>query len=54
MKVILTFFGTGDVMLLKIPTRNILVLGSVQAAVDLLEKRSEIYSDRPYNVMNEL
>ena len=48
------FFGTGDVMLLKIPTRNILVLSSVQAAVDLLEKRSEIYSSRPHIRMHNL
>lgn len=41
-------FEPGDVMLLKIPTQRILVLSSVQAAVDLLEKRSDIYSSRPY------
>ena len=45
---------TGDVMWLDIPTRPILVLGSAEAVTDLLEKRSDIYSDRPQNIMNEL
>jgi hypothetical protein len=31
--------------------RSIVVLNSVEAAVDLLEKRSSIYSDRPRFVM---
>ncbi|KAL4255104.1 cytochrome P450 family protein [Pleurotus pulmonarius] len=37
----------GDVMHLKILGRNMIVLNSVQAATDLLEKRSALYSDRP-------
>ena len=41
-------------MWLDIPTRPILVLGSAEAVTDLLEKRSDIYSDRPQNIMNEL
>ena len=44
----------GDVIYLRIPKQEFVILGSALAVTDLLEKRSEIYSDRPYNVMNEL
>ncbi|KAK7676908.1 hypothetical protein QCA50_020164 [Cerrena zonata] len=44
----------GDVLYLNIPTQPVLVLNSAQAVLDLLEKRSEIYSDRPPVVMDEL
>ncbi|KAJ7058076.1 cytochrome P450 [Mycena amicta] len=37
----------GDVMYLKIPRQSLLILDSIQAATDLLDKRSAIYSDRP-------
>lgn len=37
----------GDVIHLKVLGRDIIVLNSVQAATDLLEKRSGLYSDRP-------
>lgn len=37
----------GDVIHLKVLGRSIIVLNSVQAATDLLEKRSAQYSDRP-------
>ncbi|KAF7309103.1 Cytochrome P450 [Mycena kentingensis (nom. inval.)] len=37
----------GDVMHFSLPGTNLIVLGSHQAAVDLLEKRSANYSDRP-------
>ncbi|KAI0093006.1 cytochrome P450 [Irpex rosettiformis] len=36
----------GDVFSLRVPGKTIIVLGSEQAAVDLLEKRSAIYSSR--------
>lgn len=38
---------SGDVMHLKVLGRNMIVLNSVEAATDLLEKRSAQYSDRP-------
>jgi hypothetical protein len=41
----------GDVIFFKALGRSIVVLNSVQAAVDLLDKRSAIYSDRPRFVM---
>ena len=44
----------GDVILLKTPTQSIVVLDSVKAAIDLLEKRSAIYSSRPQIRMHEL
>ncbi|KAK7687261.1 hypothetical protein QCA50_009766 [Cerrena zonata] len=44
----------GDVLLLRIPTLPIVVLGSAQAAFDLLEKRSDIYSSRPHKMMYDL
>lgn len=40
-------FPLGDVMHLKVLSHNIIVLNSVEAATDLLEKRSALYSDRP-------
>lgn len=47
-------FGVGDVISLNILGRSIIILDSVQAAVDLLEKRSRNYSDRPRFVVFEL
>lgn len=44
----------GDVMYLYILGKPIIVLNSVQAAVDLLEKRSANYSDRPRFVILEM
>lgn len=44
----------GDVVLLDLPVRPIVMLGSLKAANDLLDKRSHIYSDRPQSVMLEL
>lgn len=38
---------TGDVMYLNMLRRSVVVLNSVEAAIDLLEKRSANYSDRP-------
>ena len=43
----------GDVLYFHALGRSIVVLNSVEAAVDLLEKRSLIYSDRPPLVMLE-
>ncbi|KAF7359633.1 Cytochrome P450 [Mycena venus] len=37
----------GDVLYLELPGQSIVVLDSLQAAEDLLDKRSVIYSDRP-------
>jgi len=37
----------GDVMLLHVFDRKMIILNSVEAAVDLMEKRSSNYSDRP-------
>ncbi|KAK7678473.1 hypothetical protein QCA50_018533 [Cerrena zonata] len=44
----------GDVMYLDLPGNATVVLGSAQAAADLLDKRSDIYSDRPTSVMHQL
>ncbi|KAF8967923.1 cytochrome P450 [Flammula alnicola] len=44
----------GDVIYLQIFGRNLLVLNSKEAAVDLFEKRSAIYSERPYRAMAHL
>ncbi|KAK7692903.1 hypothetical protein QCA50_004539 [Cerrena zonata] len=41
----------GDVLFLRVPTQNIVVLNSTQAAFDLLEKRSDIYSSRISKIM---
>lgn len=44
----------GDVMFLQIPMQPILVIDSAQAATDLLEKRSHLYSDRLQLLMPKL
>ncbi|KAJ7132234.1 cytochrome P450 [Mycena epipterygia] len=44
----------GDVIYLKIPGQSIIVLNSLKAAEDLLDKRSLIYSDRPKFPLYEL
>ncbi|KAF8510041.1 cytochrome P450 [Gautieria morchelliformis] len=41
----------GDMIYLSIFNRSIVVLNSAQAAIELLDKRSSIYSDRPRMVM---
>lgn len=43
----------GDVIHLQFLGRSVVVLNSVQAAVDLLEKRSANYSDRPKFIIYE-
>ncbi|SJK99770.1 uncharacterized protein ARMOST_03081 [Armillaria ostoyae] len=42
----------GDVMLVTVPRRSILVLNTYKAAKDLLDKRGSIYSDRPPMIMH--
>lgn len=44
---VLTFVILGPVMYLRVLTKDVIVLNTMQAATDLLEKRSAIYSDRP-------
>ena len=44
----------GDVMYLEVLGQPMVILGSHEAALDLLEKRSAIYSDRVPSVMVEL
>ncbi|KAJ6559762.1 cytochrome P450 [Mycena capillaripes] len=44
----------GDVMRLEVLGRTMIILDSYQAAVDLLEKRGAIYSDRPKFTLYEL
>ncbi|KAK7678433.1 hypothetical protein QCA50_018493 [Cerrena zonata] len=44
----------GDVMFLDLPNQPTIVLNSTEAAFDLLEKRSDIYSDRPVSRMHQL
>ncbi len=44
----------GDVVYLNLLGRDTVVLGSLKAAHDLLDKRSANYSDRPTSVMVQL
>lgn len=37
----------GPVMRLSVPGKSIIVLDKLEEAVDLLDKRASIYSDRP-------
>lgn len=43
-----------DVIFLDLPLHPAIVLGSANAAIDLLDKRSHLYSDRPQSVMVKL
>ncbi|KAG2153775.1 cytochrome P450 [Suillus bovinus] len=42
----------GDILHIEIPGRHIIVLNSVKAAIELLDKKSSIYSDRPFLTMS--
>ncbi|KAJ7328472.1 cytochrome P450 [Mycena albidolilacea] len=44
----------GDVMHLQVPGKSMIVLDTLQAAVDLLDKKGSIYSDRPPLPLYEL
>ena len=44
----------GDVIYLNVLGKSIVMLNSYQAANDLMEKRSSIYSDRPWFPMLEM
>ncbi|KAF9552269.1 cytochrome P450, partial [Agrocybe pediades] len=44
----------GKIISLRVPRRTLIILNSAKAAVDLLEKRSSIYSDRPSSDVNTL
>ncbi|KAL4249130.1 cytochrome P450 family protein [Abortiporus biennis] len=43
-----------DIMFTSTPFQSTLVLNSAMAAFDLLEKKSQIYSDRPHSTLDEL
>ena len=43
-----------DIISLRFPTQFTIVLGSVDAATDLLEKRSHLYSSRKHSVVLDL
>lgn len=51
---LLIFLSIGDIVFLHLPIRPVIILGSVKAAFDLLDKRSHLYSDRVPSKMNEL
>ena len=42
---------SGDVISVTTVDRTIIILNSAKAAIDILDKRSSIYSDRPYFTM---
>nr|BAL05146.1 cytochrome P450 [Phanerodontia chrysosporium] len=44
----------GDIVALRVPGYNLLVLNSRQAIYDLLDSRSAVYSDRPQGTMSRL
>jgi hypothetical protein len=47
-------FTTGDIVSVKAFGQRIIILGSMKACTDLLDKRSHNYSDRPSLPMLEL
>ncbi|KAJ7075856.1 cytochrome P450 [Mycena belliarum] len=44
----------GDIVFVKIFSRNLIILNSIEAATELFEKRSLIYSERPLRPMAQL
>lgn len=46
-----TIIITGDLVHLNVLGMHIVVVNSQKIAIDLMEKRSKIYSDRPYLAM---
>lgn len=51
LEAVLKFARKGDVSSVNLLGQPMVILNSAKAAVDLLERRSEIYSDRPSLVM---
>ena len=45
---------TGDIVYLNALGKPMIILGSLEAAIDLLDKRSATYSGKPYSAMGEL
>lgn len=43
-----------DIVSVHTPMQDIVILGSFKAAMDLLDKRSQLYSDRPQSTMVKL
>ena len=54
LKIITKHPSDSDVVYLHLPLKPAVVVGSAEAARDLFEKRSHIYSDRNTSVMTEL
>ena len=50
----LIFLTTGDVVYVNALGKSFIILGSEEAASDLLDKRSANYSDRPQFPMQDL
>ena len=50
----LTIFAETDILSFQVLTQTAIVLSSADVARALLEKRSDIYSDRPVSVMDKL
>lgn len=50
----LSSLRSGDIVYVHLPLQPTIVLGSVQAAMDLLDKRSALYSSRQTLVMDGL
>lgn len=50
----LRFPAASDTVSISVPGMQIVVLNSFKAATDLLEKKSQIYSDRPPSILTRL
>ena len=46
--------AASDIVSITVPGMQIVVLNSFKAATDLLEKKSQIYSDRPPSILTKL
>ncbi len=53
MKVLIPDIGS-DILFMQLPYQTAIILNTVEAACDLMYKRSSIYSDKPKTIMDEL
>lgn len=44
----------GDIMYINILGQPMIVIGSVDIALELMDKRSGIYSDRPFSTLDDM
>ena len=51
---ILKYNAGSDILFMQLPSQPVIIVNTVEAANDLMYKRSSIYSDKPQTIMDEL